>query len=49
MSYCMNIDAFFDEFTKELDLLLDEEVFIGMYDVDELEDGTFTLLFDIVI
>ncbi|MFH0869548.1 MAG: hypothetical protein V1866_00645 [archaeon] len=45
----MNINTFFNEFTKEIDLLLEEGVFIGLEDVDRLENGTYTLLFDVAI
>ena len=45
----MEIEHFLNEFTKEIGFLLEEGVLIGKEEFDELETGTFTLLFDIAI
>ena len=45
----MDINQFFKEFKTEVDLLLEEDVLIGLERIDELEDGTYTLLFDIAM
>ena len=45
----MDIDNFFEQFRKKIDEVLDEATFIGLENIDELEDGTYTFLINIVI
>ena len=45
----MDIDNFFEQFRKKIDEVLDEATFIGLENIDELEDGTYTFLMNIVI
>ncbi len=45
----LTIEYFFQKFKEKMDLLLDDNIFIGLYDKDELEDSTWTMLFDTAI
>lgn len=41
-----DIESFFQKFNEKMNLLVDDIIFIGLIDKDELEDATWTMLFN---